>query len=94
MKGHGNNFFLPHSNHRSWGKNGERLKREKIMHSMRGSKDLYSRILRGIGKVWIETTVCLYLLYICHLLYTCQKPGMDRNYCLLVCIVYMSSSDT
>jgi hypothetical protein len=34
--------------------------------------------------VWIETTVCLYVLYICHLLYTCQKPGVDRNY--WVCI--------
>ena len=32
-----------------WGKNGERLEREK-MHAMRGSKDLYSRILGGIGK--------------------------------------------
>ena len=26
--------------------------------------------------------------------YVCQKPGMDRNYCLIVFIVYMSSSDT
>ena len=25
MKSHENNFFLPHSNHRLWGKNGERL---------------------------------------------------------------------
>ena len=25
---------------------------------------------------------------------TCQKPGMDRNYCLIVFIVYMSYSDT
>ena len=25
---------------------------------------------------------------------TCQKPGMDRNYSLIVFIVYMSSSDT
>jgi hypothetical protein len=49
MKGHENIFFLPHSSHRSWGKNGERL-REKKMHAMRGSKDLYSRILGGIGK--------------------------------------------
>ena len=24
----------------------------------------------------------------------CQKPGMDRNYCLIVFIVYMSYSDT
>ena len=31
------------------GKNGERLEREK-MHTMRGSKDLNSRILGGIGK--------------------------------------------
>jgi hypothetical protein len=31
------------------GKNGERLKRKK-MHAMCGSKDLYSRILGGIGK--------------------------------------------
>jgi hypothetical protein len=30
-------------------KNGERLG-EKKMHAMRGSKDLYSRILGGIGK--------------------------------------------
>ena len=32
-----------------WGKNGERIERKK-MHAMRGSKDLYSRILGGIGK--------------------------------------------
>jgi hypothetical protein len=31
------------------GENGERL-REKKMHAIRGSKDLYSRILGGIGK--------------------------------------------
>jgi hypothetical protein len=31
------------------GENGERLEREK-MHAMRGSKDLYSRVLGGIGK--------------------------------------------
>jgi hypothetical protein len=51
MKGHENKKKIPHSNHRSWGKNGERL-REKQMHAMRGtgSKDLYSRILGGIGK--------------------------------------------
>jgi hypothetical protein len=24
----------------------------------------------------------------------CQKPGMDRNYCLIVFIVYVSYSDT
>ena len=30
-------------------KNGERLER-KIMHAMRGRKDLFSRILGGIGK--------------------------------------------
>jgi hypothetical protein len=34
---------------KSWGKNGERFG-EKKMHAMRGSKDLYSRILGGIGK--------------------------------------------
>jgi hypothetical protein len=34
-------------NHRSWGKNGER---EKKMHAMCGSKDLYSRILGGSEK--------------------------------------------
>ena len=27
-------------------------------------------------------------------LISCQKPGMDRNYCLIVFIVYMSYSDT
>jgi hypothetical protein len=31
------------------GKNGERIERKK-KHAMRGSKDLYSRILGGIGK--------------------------------------------
>ena len=31
------------------GENGERPERKK-MHAMRGSKDLYSRILGGIGK--------------------------------------------
>ena len=36
MKGHENKKKYP--NHRSWGKNG---KREKKMHAMRGSKDLY-----------------------------------------------------
>ena len=41
MKGHENKKKIPHSNHRSWGKNGERLG-EKKMHAMRGSKDLYS----------------------------------------------------
>jgi hypothetical protein len=25
---------------------------------------------------------------------SCQKSGMDRNYCLIVFIVYMSYSDT
>ena len=45
MKGHENKKKYP--NHRSWGKNG---KREKKLHAMRGSKDLYSRILGGIGK--------------------------------------------
>ena len=52
MKGHENKKKIPHSNHRSWEKNGERL-REKKMHAMRGtgSKDLYSRILGDIGKV-------------------------------------------
>ena len=30
-------------------KNGERLERKK-MHAMRGRKDLFSRILGGIGK--------------------------------------------
>ena len=49
MKGHENKKKLPYSNHRSWEKNGERL-REKKLHAMRGSKDLYSRILGGIGK--------------------------------------------
>ena len=51
MKGHENKKKLLHSNHRSWpwGKNGERPERKK-MHAMRGSKDLYSRILDGIGK--------------------------------------------
>ena len=51
MKGHENKKKIPHSNHRSmpWGKNGERLERKK-MHAMRGSKDLHSRILGGIGK--------------------------------------------
>jgi hypothetical protein len=28
------------------------------------------------------------------LIILCQKPGMDRNYCLIVFIVYMSYSDT
>ena len=39
------------SNHRSWpwGKM-VRDSREKKMHVMRGSKDLYSRTLGGIGK--------------------------------------------
>ena len=49
MKDHENKKNIPHSNHRSWGKNGEIL-REKKMHAMRGSKDLYSRILGGIEK--------------------------------------------
>ena len=26
--------------------------------------------------------------------YVYKRPGMDRNYCLIVFIVYMSSSDT
>ena len=45
MKGHENKKKYP--NHRSWGKNGER---EKKMHTMCGSKDLYSRILGGSEK--------------------------------------------
>ena len=51
MKGHENKKKIPHSNHRSWpwGKM-VRDSREKKMHAMRGSKDLYSRILGGIGK--------------------------------------------
>ena len=50
MKDHENKKKIPHSNHRSWpwGKM-VRLERKK-MHAMRGSKDLYSRILGGIGK--------------------------------------------
>ena len=28
------------------------------------------------------------------LIILCQKPGMDRNYCLIVFVVYMSYSDT
>ena len=50
MKGHENQKKIPHSNHRSWpwGKHGET--REINMHAMRGSKDLYNRILGGIGK--------------------------------------------
>ena len=51
MKGHENKEKISHSNHRSWGKNGETERlRERKMHAMRGSKDLYSRILGGIGK--------------------------------------------
>jgi hypothetical protein len=47
-------ILLIKSKKKSWtqvpvGKNGERLEREK-MHAMRGSKDLYSRILGVIGK--------------------------------------------
>jgi hypothetical protein len=34
-----------------------------------------------------------FLTYVA-LLYTGQKPVMDRNYCLIVFIVYMSYSDT
>ena len=49
MNGHENKKKIPHSNHRSWGKNDERLI-EKKMHAMRGNKDLYSRIPGGIGK--------------------------------------------
>ena len=49
MKGHENKKKILHSNHRSWGENGERLG-ERKMHAMHGSKDLYSRILGGIGK--------------------------------------------
>jgi hypothetical protein len=50
MKGHENNFFLPHYNHRSWPWHGEKwreIRELKKMHAMRGSKDLYSRILGG-----------------------------------------------
>ena len=47
MKGHENKKKYP--NHRSWTweTNGEG---EKKMHAMRGSKDLYSRILGGSEK--------------------------------------------
>ena len=53
MKGHENKKNTPFQSQIipswPWGKNGERLERKK-MHAMRGSKDLYSRILGGIGK--------------------------------------------
>jgi hypothetical protein len=45
MKGHENKKNTPITDH--GGKNGER---EKKMHAMRGSKDLYSRILGGSEK--------------------------------------------
>jgi hypothetical protein len=52
MKGHENKKKIPHSNHRSCihGKKMVRDSEKKKMHAMRGSKDLYSRILGGIGK--------------------------------------------
>ena len=33
-------------------------------------------------------------VHICVLLYICKNPGMDRNYCVIGFIVYMSYSDT
>jgi hypothetical protein len=50
MKGHENKKKIPHSNHRSWGGEMVRDSEREKMHAMRGSKDLYSRILGGIGK--------------------------------------------
>ena len=54
MKGHENKKKIPHSNHRSClhghGEKMVRDSREKKMHAMRGSKDLYSRILGGSEK--------------------------------------------
>ena len=32
--------------------------------------------------------------HVYNILQICQKPGMDRNYCLIVFIAYMSYSDT
>jgi hypothetical protein len=53
MKGHENKikYPIPITDHAfmAMGENGERIERKK-MHAMRGSKDLYSRILGGIGK--------------------------------------------
>ena len=49
MKGHENKKKITPFQSHIMGENGERL-REKKMHAIRGSKDLYSRILGGIGK--------------------------------------------
>ena len=38
--------------------------------------------------------VSLYCIYCRYVILLCQKTGMDRNYCLIVFIVYMSYSDT
>ena len=51
MKGHENKkkYPIPITDH-GHGEKMVRDSREKKMHAMRGSKDLYSRILGGIGK--------------------------------------------
>jgi hypothetical protein len=35
-----------------------------------------------------------FFFHVHNILQICQKPGMDRNYCLIVFIGYMSYSDT
>ena len=49
MKGHENKKNTPFQSQIMGGKMVRDSEREK-MHAMRGSKDLYSRILGGIGK--------------------------------------------